>query len=1355
MNTCTDSGHNMVVYNNRLVLSAQNPCTGSEPYIGASIWAMDPVGFTITGKATREDNGLGSPVEGLDIRLEQDGQAQVTVTTDATGQYTFTNVPPGTYKLNPSQYVYSVIPGLPTLTVADADVAGPTFWAQPRILWLLSPADQAKLPSLGPVTFDWGNAAGANRYQIRIGKNAALTTALVKNIFVTPSQFTLPSGLAYNTTYYWAVSAFTGTVRLGDSLVYSFTTPNPPPLPVLLTPVSGVKLNTITPTFTWKAPDTTPHHYRLQISQSNTFRSLDFDETTATSTPQWSFPSGAKLLPNRVYFWRVSAVSASGDASAWTAFRSFTILPLAPVLGYPNNGTTANNLRPELGWGPVDNTGGYQVQIYRETGTTSALVLSATAKTATYIPTITLQANAHYGWKVRANGKGSPGAWSSVSSFTTPQPPAAPTLSSLAVNRQNNQLQPIFSWTASAGTNHYRVQVSSNASFPADASMLIDATTSASTFPTPDSIFLKYNGKYYWRVMSCNNLDQCSLWTTTSSFFTLPRGPIPAVLWEGDTTPSVVVTLGWSIPTYDYQSLPTFTVQLSLDNFKTVYKSINATMLRTTVTLPPAKTFSWRVIEKGLGGSVTGVMVPFTTPAAPKPPSVPTPLHPAAGEVVKDFTFADFSWAPSTGSPTVYQFQVSDYPDYRTSSPKTRSVSVMVSSDLQDPLHPHYGIGLEAGVLYWHVRAGTANDEWSNWCITRKFSTYSGLHLLVINAETAGDPIPYVTVKLNDIDTGITTDLDGELILPNVKNGTLKLTLSAEGFAERTVLLNVPLGSNLVLWKVGLVPLPSDGQYRIILYANPQPPDRELALNLWLPAASPDHLSPDNPGKVGSFPDAALQSQAPITQWITMAGSTSGQYRFAINQKSASPAAPLAGAKLEVAVYRGSNRLGRYMPPVSGSGSWWYVFDLDGDSGALTTRNLLRATVPTPYADSYITGKVVQENGHPLAGVVIDYGEGQVSTNVDGSYAILGVTAKELTLTPSKTGYSFDPIDVPVTAPAQGVNFIAMYQNTYAGLSSALAVQGDLAYLGVGSHLEVVNVANKANLTLVKKIGISAEGTINQIRLAGDYAYLAQGSDGLNILSLADPANPVWLSNIPMSNCVDLMVKGKYAYAFDLGSGLWVIDISDPVNPRVVTKMASPLTGTLDAAALAISGSYLYVGITDFIQGDHVEGLMAVYSLADPQRPVLVKSFSSPNIWFDELVVRDSTLFVGREAWEHTYYSTGLITIYDISSPTVLKEITQLGGGDQHSRVVLSGPYAFIGAGSYGMVIYDISNLNNPVERGTVGSNYSLIGAVAAQDTAHVYFIDEMQLTAVDVHNPDNLWPWGRISPRSKRVHHL
>ena len=87
---------------------------------------------------------------------------------------------------------------------------------------------------------------------------------------------------------------------------------------------------------------------------------------------------------------------------------------------------------------------------------------------------------------------------------------------------------------------------------------------------------------------------------------------------------------------------------------------------------------------------------------------------------------------------------------------------------------------------------------------------------------------------------------------------------------------------------------------------------------------------------------------------------------------------------------------------------------------------------PAPSIIGWVT--IGGSYNHPVPNVRIDAGDKTVFTNAGGGYRIYGLAAGDYTVTASKSGYSMQPSEIPVTVPPQGgvrADFIARPVSSY------------------------------------------------------------------------------------------------------------------------------------------------------------------------------------------------------------------------------------------------------------------------------------------------------------------------------------
>jgi hypothetical protein len=190
----------------------------------------------------------------------------------------------------------------------------------------------------------------------------------------------------------------------------------------------------------------------------------------------------------------------------------------------------------------------------------------------------------------------------------------------------------------------------------------------------------------------------------------------------------------------------------------------------------------------------------------------------------------------------------------------------------------------------------------------------------------------------------------------------------------------------------------------------------------------------------------------------------------------------------------------------------------------------------------------------------------------------------------------------------------------------------------------------------------------NDVRLNGNYAYIAAGVNGLQIFDVSDPNNPTWLKQVKLGYDADDITFGNgYAYVTDYQGFLFIVDISEPSLSHVV---GSVHIWDNHFFTCAIDGNYAYVA--------SYYGL-AVVDISLPNDPTVAGVLDFAGRVKD--VASDGTYF-----YVLFYAETGdtLLQILDITSPTtyeVVKSIETKSQGETLNSVVLSNGYAYVTTG--------------------------------------------------------------------------
>jgi hypothetical protein len=273
------------------------------------------------------------------------------------------------------------------------------------------------------------------------------------------------------------------------------------------------------------------------------------------------------------------------------------------------------------------------------------------------------------------------------------------------------------------------------------------------------------------------------------------------------------------------------------------------------------------------------------------------------------------------------------------------------------------------------------------------------------------------------------------------------------------------------------------------------------------------------------------------------------------------------------------------------------------------------------------------------------------------------------------------------------------------GYANNVDVAGNYAYIAAGSTgLQVVDVSNKSSPVIVSSA--DTPGNAYDVRVVGNLAFIADGSFGLRIFDISNPLSPALAGSVDTAGVAyDVVVSGNRAYVADGTFGLVIIDITNPTTPSIL--------GTLDTVGTA--------------NGVDVSGNIAV--VADGARGIQIidVSDSALPVWLGGLATTDArdVTVDGGIAYLADY--TGSLRVIDFTTPSAPRLLATTSGtlGGYLWDVAKTGNFVF-GADVYfvnGVPIVNASNPNSPVVSTRLDFNQwrDDNGTGIAADGQHVY----------------------------------
>jgi len=182
---------------------------------------------------------------------------------------------------------------------------------------------------------------------------------------------------------------------------------------------------------------------------------------------------------------------------------------------------------------------------------------------------------------------------------------------------------------------------------------------------------------------------------------------------------------------------------------------------------------------------------------------------------------------------------------------------------------------------------------------------------------------------------------------------------------------------------------------------------------------------------------------------------------------------------------------------------------------------------------------------------------------------------------------------------------------------------------------------------------VSIPGFANDVAVSGNFAYIAAGGSGLQVVNVSDRSHPVIVASIPLpGNANDVVISGNLAYIAGGAAGLHVVDIANPLAPTFRGTLNS--IGT--ALGVEVRGSSAYI-----VNGSQ----LIIANVSNPASPVQVGAISLNG--FVQGVDVDSTRHLAVVA-----RGTAGVEVIDVSNPAAPVLLGTVATGDARA-VTISG----------------------------------------------------------------------------------
>jgi len=254
------------------------------------------------------------------------------------------------------------------------------------------------------------------------------------------------------------------------------------------------------------------------------------------------------------------------------------------------------------------------------------------------------------------------------------------------------------------------------------------------------------------------------------------------------------------------------------------------------------------------------------------------------------------------------------------------------------------------------------------------------------------------------------------------------------------------------------------------------------------------------------------------------------------------------------------------------------------------------------------------------------------------------------------------------------------YSSTEVGYFYDMVVADGLAYLAASSALNIWDVSDLAAPTFTGTLAVPA----GKVDLSGSVAYLAGGADGLNVVDVSDPTQPVEIGGYAAFGSSRRIVRsGDHGYVTQGAAGVVVLDLADLAAPHAIARHDTPGY----AVDVAVVGDRAYVADR--------EGGLRILDVSDPAGPVELGAAAVASA--DVVVATADRAYVVDDVLNEPDW----IRIYDVTDPAAVTELGAILMQSEVDALDVTGDLLFAAADDLGLRVLDVSNPASPVEIGS------------------------------------------------------
>ena len=285
-----------------------------------------------------------------------------------------------------------------------------------------------------------------------------------------------------------------------------------------------------------------------------------------------------------------------------------------------------------------------------------------------------------------------------------------------------------------------------------------------------------------------------------------------------------------------------------------------------------------------------------------------------------------------------------------------------------------------------------------------------------------------------------------------------------------------------------------------------------------------------------------------------------------------------------------------------------------------------------------------------------------------------------------------------------------------------VAIKGEFAYCIMDYGMTILDIRNPSSPDLVSSVKLPS-GEVWAIEVSGDYAYIAAGANGIQVVNISNPKQPLLENSLDTQGySIDIKIEKGLAFIADGYNGLQIIDL------HANTYLGD--YNTPDAAlALAISGSYCFLACGQ-------EGLQIV-NTSNPAEPVFIYGLDNLGKVLDIDIQGEFAYLAVGEA------DIKIVGISNPEEPELVGSCLTPAGAN---CIEVAGGYAYVTFSSpYGLQAIDISDPYSPLPAGLYNIPGVSLGLAIEENSVYVAnWLSGLEI--LDISNPQELIQSGRYA---------